>query len=103
MLLPWFALTLLALLLLALLLELLSMLPVFSVLVILLAFLRVAQNLVGLVYQLKFFLCFLVVGIHIRMKFPGKLAIRFFNVVSSSILIDFQGLVIINKLHEANF
>ena len=59
------------------LLKLIGMLPVFAVLIVFLAFLRIAQNLVGFVDLLKFFIGLCIVRIEVGLVFPGQFPMLF--------------------------
>ena len=62
-----------------------GMLPVLSVLVVFFAFIRIAQDLVGLVDLLEFFVRFLVVGIEVGVKLPGQFAIGLFDILRGGV------------------
>ena len=55
-----------------LLFKLICMLPVFSVLIIFFSFFGIAQYFVGFIYLLKFMMGFFIIGIQVRVEFPGQ-------------------------------
>ena len=83
--------------------ELVSLLPVFAILVILAPLLRVAQDLVGLVEQLKLSGRLWVVRMKVGMKLLGALAVSLLYLVLWSILRDAHHLVVINECHILSF
>jgi len=67
------------------------MLPMFSVLIILFTFLGVTQYFIGFVDFLKFIL----LGIQIRVIFPGQLTKSLFDIILRSTFVYSKNLVII--------
>ena len=59
-------------------------------------FLRVGQDLVGLIDILELLLGLLIAGVHVRVVLPGQLLICFFNFVFRSAFLNAQHLVIIS-------
>ena len=65
--------------------ELVGVLPVLAELVVFLAFLRVGEHLVGLVYFLELSLGRLVAGVNVRVILAGQLPIRLLDILFSGV------------------
>lgn len=77
-------------------LQLIGVFPLVAVFIILLAALRVAQYLVGLIDLLEAFLGFLIVRVEVRVMLPGQFPIGLLDLVGRRIPIQAQQLVVVH-------